>query len=210
MTVTLFASCDKTKTVILSKFPNGNPKEIIELQLPITKDSIGLMKVFFDDKKLRAFGQAKNKKREGQWICYFQNGNPEWKAIYKDDIENGEVTCYNENGGWRKMNVINGVKNGKTVEFNYYPLDSMYCYVYGQYVNDLEQGLWTKTDTAGVLLIEMTYVNGEHNGYFTNRYKNGKIRLKGELNKDNSMKNFKFYDENGVEKKQDSYLLRVI
>ncbi len=56
----------------------------------------------------------------------------------------------------------------------------------------------------------MTYVDGETKGYFTNRYKNGKLRLKGEMKKDGSMENFKFYDENGVERKKDSYTLRKI
>jgi antitoxin component YwqK of YwqJK toxin-antitoxin module len=74
----------------------------------------------------------------------------------------------------------------------------------------LKQGLWTKTDTAGILLVEMTYVDGETVGYFTNRYKNGKLRLKGEMSKDGSMKNFTFYDENGAAKKQETYFLRKI
>ena len=92
------------------------------------------------------------------------------------------------------MHVVNSVKNGKTVEFGYNSSDSMYCYVYGQYKNGLEEGLWTKTDTSGTLFVEMTYVNGKRLGYFTNYFKNGKLRLKGELEIDGSMKNFKFFE----------------
>lgn len=56
----------------------------------------------------------------------------------------------------------------------------------------------------------MTYVNGKRLGYFTNRYKNGKLRLKGELEKDGSMKNFKFFDQNGRETKSGEYIIREI
>jgi uncharacterized protein len=203
-------SCNKKKTVIISTFTNGKSKELIEVTLPMTKDSSGLKKVFFENGKLRSFGQSRKGKRQGKWICYFQNGKPEWEAIFKDDIEDGEVTCYKENGDWRKNILTNGIRNGKTVSFFYDYFDSTYCYSTGQYINGLEQGLWTKTDTAGILLVEMTYVDGKTIGYFTNRYKNGKLRLIGEISKDGSMKNFRFYDENGTLKKQKNYFLRKI
>ncbi len=74
----------------------------------------------------------------------------------------------------------------------------------------LEEGIWTKTDTLGILFVEITYVNGKRIGYFTNRYKNGKLRLKGELEKDGSMKNLKFFDQNGRETKSGEYIIREI
>jgi antitoxin component YwqK of YwqJK toxin-antitoxin module len=77
-------------------------------------------------------------------------------------------------------------------------------------VNGIAQGLWTKTDTSGVLLVEMTYIDGKAKGYFTNRYKNGKLKLQGELDENGSMRNFKFYDEYGVITKRKEYLLRKI
>ena len=88
--------------------------------------------------------------------------------------------------------------------------DSVNCYVTGYYVNGIEQGLWTKTDTSGILLVEMTYINGKAKGYFTNRYKNGKLKLQGELDSNGSMRKFKFYDEYGDVKKKKEYLLRKI
>jgi antitoxin component YwqK of YwqJK toxin-antitoxin module len=210
LTTTIFISCDKTKTVVLSKFLDGKPKETIELTKPITEDSIGLMKVFFENGSLHAFGESKNRKRQGEWISYFPNGKPEWKSVFKDDIENGETICYDTSGYWRKFNVKNGFKEGRYTSYFYDWFDSVNCYVNGYYVNGIEQGLWTKTDTSGILLVEMTYINGKAKGYFTNRYKNGKLKLQGELDSNGSMRNFKFYDEYGDVKKKKEYLLRKI
>lgn len=205
-----FISCSKSKTVVLSKFLNGKPRETIELTHPITKDSSGLMKVYFENGALQAFGKSKNRKRQGEWICFFPNGKPEWKSVFKDDIGNGETTCYDKDGFWRKFTVKNGVKDGRYTSYFYDAFDSVNCYINGYYVNGLEQGVWTKTDTSGVLLVEMTYTNGKAKGYFTNRYKNGKLKLQGELDENGSVKNFKFFDQKGNEKKQNEYLLRKI
>lgn len=202
--------CDKTRTVIVSSFQNGNPKEVIELKLPIAKDSLGTKTVFFENGKIQAMGQTQYGFRQGKWICYFENGKPEWEATFENDLENGVVTCYKPNGEWRRSNLVKGVRHGKDTFYFQDFLDSIYCFGYGQYVNGKEEGLWTKKDTTGILLVETTYVNGERIGYFSNRYKNGKLRLIGELRKDGSMKDFKFYDTNGIEKKQNDYLLRVI
>lgn len=206
----ILISCNKTKTVILSKFLSGKPKETIELTKPITQDSIGLMKVYFENGNLHAFGQSKNRKRQGEWICYFPNGKLEWKSVFKDDITNGETICYDKDGFWRRFNVKNGIKDGKYTNYVYDWLDSVNCYVNGYYVNGIEQGLWTKTDTSGVILVEMTYIDGKAKGYFTNRYKNGKLKLQGQLDENGSMKNFKFYDENGIITTRKEYLLRKI
>jgi len=206
----LFIGCNKTKSVVLSRFHSGKPKEVIELSNPITQDSLGLMKVYFENGDLHTFGKLKNKKRQGEWICYFPNGNPEWKAFFKDDISNGETICYDTSGFWTKFNMKNGIKDGKYTSYFYDLFDSVKCYVNGQHVNGIEQGLWTKTDTSGVLLVEMTYIDGKAKGYFTNRYKNGKLKLQGELDENGSMRNFKFYDEYGIITKKKEYFLRKI
>ncbi len=65
------------------KIFNGKPQETIELNRPISSDSSGLKKVYFKNGNLQAFGQSKNGKRQGEWICYFSNGKPEWKAFFK-------------------------------------------------------------------------------------------------------------------------------
>ena len=208
--LTVLTSCNKTRTVIISKFENGNPQETIEYNLPITKDSIGLKKVFFKSGKLQAFGQTEKGKRNGDWVCYYENGKQEWRAHYDYEVENGELICYDTTGNWRKMVMVNGCKNGKTTEYFYNRFDKQKFFIHGQYSNCLEQGLWTKTDSVGTLLIEMTFVQGERVGYFTNRYKNGQIRLKGELQKSGSMKNFTFFDESGKPTKRDSYIIERI
>ena len=185
-------------------------REIILLDKPGVKDSTGVKKTFFENGKLKCFGPVLNNLRNGSWTCYYDDGTIEWKATYEMDVEQGEVFCRSKNGSWSKFTVVNGIKEGKVIEYGFDANNNQYGFIYGQYENGLEQGLWTKTDTNGVVLIEMTYVKGERIGYFTNRYKNGKIRLKGELNKDGSMKNFTFFDELGMQKTSDSYIIERI
>ena len=60
LTIGFLIGCNKAKTVILSKFANGKPREIIELKLPVTQDSLGLLKFFFEDGTLRSLGQVQN------------------------------------------------------------------------------------------------------------------------------------------------------
>jgi uncharacterized protein len=203
-------SCNKTKSVVLSTFPNGKPRETIELNKPVGPDSLGLMKVYFENGDLHVVGKSRKGKREGEWICYYPDGKIEWTAFFKDGTENGETTYYDKEGFWKKSRLKNGIREGKYTSYFYDWFDSVKCYINGNYVHGIEEGLWTKTDTSGVLLVEMTYVKGKAIGYFTNRYKNGRIKLVGEIDENGSMKNFKFFDENGNLQKKDSYILRKI
>lgn len=206
----LLYGCKDKVEVVLTKYSNGQIHELLVLNKPVTKDSIGIKKVFFENGKLQCSGPVSNDKRNGLWTCIYPNDSIEWRATYKMEVEDGEVFCRNQNGTWRQMTLVNGIKSGKTIEYNYDSLNKQHFFIHGQYDNNLEQGLWTKTDTKGVLLIEMTFIDGERIGYFTNRYKNGQIRLKGELQKDDSMRNFTFYDETGKQTTQDSYIIERI
>jgi antitoxin component YwqK of YwqJK toxin-antitoxin module len=210
ITAFIFYGCKDNLEIVLTKYPNGQVHELLILNKPITKDSLGIKKVFFENGKLQCSGPILNNKRNGLWTCYYPNDSIEWRATYKMEVSNGEVFCRYKNGTWRKMTLVNGIKSGKTVEYNYDSVSKQYYYIHGFYGNNLEQGLWTKTDINGILLIEMTFVNGERVGYFTNRYKNGQIRLKGELQKDRSMRNFTFYDSTGKQTTQDSYIIEPI
>ena len=205
-----FISCNKKKIIIRSTFSNGQPKETIELIDPISQDSIGILKEYYENGVLHVIGKSKNNKRQGEWIGYFPNRRIRWKSVFKDDIENGETTWYDKDGYWHKFESKNGIMDGRFTEYFYDWFDSVNCYIKGFYINGIKQGLWTKTDTFGVLLVEMTYNNGKAIGYFTNRYKNGKLKLRGEIDEKGDMKNFTFYDEYGNIKKKKEYILRKI
>jgi antitoxin component YwqK of YwqJK toxin-antitoxin module len=206
----LNVGCRDNYEIVLTKHENGQIRELLILDRPVSDDSTGIKKVYFDNGKLQCSGPVSNGLRNGEWTCFYPDGSIEWKATYKMEVENGEVFCRNANGTWRKFNVVNGIKEGKTIEYNFDSATSQYFFIYGQYSDNLEQGLWSKTDTNGVKLIEMNFVDGDRIGYFTNRYNNGEIRLKGELMKDGSMKNFTFYDETGKQTTRDSYIIERI
>ena len=208
--VFILYSCKSKVEVVLTKYTNGEIHELLILDKPITKDSLGIKKVFFETGKLQCSGPVSNNKRNGLWTCYYPNDSIEWRATYKMELEDGEVFYRYPNGAWRKTTIVKGAKNGKTSEYNYDSTSKEHFYIYGQYANNLEQGLWTKTDTNGVLLIEMTFIKGERIGYFSNRYKNGQIRIKGELQKDSSVQNFTFYDETDNKATKDSYVINRI
>ena len=77
----------------------------------------------------------------------------------------------------------------------------------------MKEGTWSRKDTTGGLLAEGTYVNRQRIGFLTNYFKNGKIRFRGEVNKDGKWINSKYFDRNGVEikvLKTDTTLIRLI
>ena len=104
-------SCKQKTEIILSKYNNGNTHEVLILSKPLTKDSIGTKKIYFEDGKLNCEGGYKKGKRNGEWTCYYPNSRIEWQGNFKDDKENGEVLCNYSNGTWRKTNFLNGIKD---------------------------------------------------------------------------------------------------
>jgi antitoxin component YwqK of YwqJK toxin-antitoxin module len=208
-----FGSCDRPEA-IFSKYPNGNVHEQFSFDSFFTKDTTGLLEVFFIDGKLKVTGRLKNGKRDGNWTEYNLHGDTVWKATYESGILNGEFFEKDKNGSWFKTNYAKGIKEGKSTEFIVWKSDknkTSFFYQFGQYSNDKPKGLWVRKDTNGIILAENTYVDGIIRGYFTNRYENGKIKLKGELNIDSVGTNkFDFYDSAGNKTKLNSYEIYLV
>lgn len=164
---------DKLK-VVLAEFPNGNIQEVIYYDHPITSDSTGIKEIYFDNGKLQAKGNYKNGKRTGKWVCYRRNGQLEWRSYYLDGKENGTTECFEENGSWRKMTMINGCKDGPTTEFI---IDSTgrQVWVYGQYKDCKEDGLWTWKSKDNKILSKEFYTNGTPDKFYENYFANGAV-----------------------------------
>lgn len=196
-----FISCSEEIELVLSKHDNGQIHELLILKKPITKDSVGFKKIFFPNGDLQCEGGYKNGKRQGEWICYYRNRKIEWKSTYEDGLENGETYCQYENGTWRMASMKNGKKFGKTVEFNFDSTENRYYFIYGQYKDDLETGIWVWKDTLHKKIEERNYERGINTGYFAQYYPNGNIKLKGEgyIERDNQFNLIKdtlfFYNE---------------
>jgi antitoxin component YwqK of YwqJK toxin-antitoxin module len=210
----IFLSCNKPKEVVLSRFANGNVREQFVFDNSSTKDTTGLFKSFFIDGKLEVVGRLKNGKRDGDWTQYNSEGNIIWKGTFNNEVLNGEVFDKDKNGSWDKTNYVNGIKEGKSIEFIAWRSNQnkmRFYYQVGQYNNNKPQGLWIRKDTNGVILAENTFVDGVIRGYFTNRYENGNIKLKGELNIDSAGHNkFDFYDTTGKKTKLNSYQIDLV
>lgn len=179
LTILLIASCKKEQEIILSKYGNGQIHKKISYELPITKDSVGIKTMFFENGKLNCMGEYRNGQRHGKWICYNRNGAIKWDTNYNSGKEDGEVYCKYENGTWKKLTSENGVKIGKTIEYNYDSTNNHFYYIYGQYENDLETGIWIWKDTNQQIIKEINYERGVNVGYFAFYYPNGNVKMKG-------------------------------
>ncbi len=180
--IILLTSCneeDKLKLVI-AKFPDSSVQEVIYYDLPISEDSTGIKEIYFNNGKLQAKGGYKNGDRNGKWVCYRQNGNLEWTSTYLNGQENGITECYMENGSWKKVTLINGCKNGPTIEFN---IDStgFPFYVFGQYKDCKETGLWVWQNKEQKIFIKQFFNNGKPDKMYENYHDNGIVNKRAFL-----------------------------
>ncbi len=203
-------SCKRKELLVLSKYPTGEKMQVMELDKPITQDSVGIRTIFYKDGQIKEVGQFRNNKPQGLWKSYDENGKIQWEATFKNGINDGYIKNFGENGGWTETNYKNGMKEGKYVSYFYDYWDSIYCFVKGQYVADLEEGLWVKTGNSNINLVEMHYEKGKPIGYLTNRFKNGNLKVKAKLDSSGNLKDFTFYDSLGKPSTDSIYTIRKI
>ena len=177
--------------------------------MPITKDSLGLQKNFYLNGKLESIGRVKNLQRNNKWLGYFENGLLKWKAMYKDGKEDGVVFWNYPGGGWEKTEFKKGIRDGNSERFICDSAKEMFFYNYGKYINNKAEGRWIKKDPNGVILTEMTFINGKVNGHFVNNYDNGKLKIEGEIDSE-GLNNFEYYDKYGHKQKAQSYQVDLI
>jgi len=123
--ILLLLSCGRSsKREVIEKYTNGNPKEVID---HIDQNSYVLRELY-------------------------SNGKIEGEKFYKNGVQNGMQSHYNEDGEkMAEMNFRNGSRNGVTHEFF----------------------------RDGRIVFEGYCVNGKFEGLSTWYYGNGKIQTKG-------------------------------
>ena len=165
--MTILTSCNRQdeSRVILSAYPNDSIKEVMYYDLPITADSIGTKEIYFENGKLQAKGGYKRGQRNGEWVCYKRNGQLEWKSKYVEGVENGTTECYGENGSWKKLTIINGCKQGPTEEYNT-DGKANEAWVYGQYKDCKETGLWKWKDKKQRVVAQLWYNDGKPDKFY--------------------------------------------
>ncbi len=93
----------------------------------------GLIKVYYDNGKLKSEINYSNKVREGEAKFYYENGNPKEERNYINGKVEGLVKKYNEDG---KLTEVFNIENGK------------------------RQGPTSLYDSAGVYLSDINFENG--------------------------------------------------
>ena len=127
-------------------------------------------KTWSSDGKLQEEGVFKNNKKEGRWKFFSSNGD-----ITLRDFKNG-------------------LKNGYSLEIL---SDSTGTQIIkGQYLSDLETGLWKWYTKDSILKQTVNYENGKTIGELVIYYPNGKIKQKGLLINGYNIGPIKYFDEN--------------
>ena len=176
----------------------------------------------------RIEGQVLNGQKEGTWVEYFpgdkflpkrivtyangkknglyleidNTGSVTKQAEYKNDILNGQVTCWYRGG---RLSRMNSYKDGK--------LDGrqIICYEKGgvqeesNYLNDQRHGVCTWFDESGNKLMSIEYNAGKFEGKQETYYSNGRVKS-SKVYKDNKQNGDarEFYD-NGALKSEATY-----
>ncbi|PCI93098.1 MAG: hypothetical protein COB15_16935 [Flavobacteriales bacterium] len=75
--------------------------------------SIGHVKHWFDNGKLKYDGKMKNDLKEGKWLMYYSNGNIKFDGFFKASKKHGECKNYSENGKLKQIAIFD---NGELIE----------------------------------------------------------------------------------------------
>ncbi|MFT3934826.1 MAG: hypothetical protein QM726_14470 [Chitinophagaceae bacterium] len=209
----LLLGCHRTKTVVWSRYKSGKVQDQFTFDVNAGRDTTGLLKSFFSNGKVEVIGRLQNGRKEGHWIQFTHAGDTVFSGVFKNGLLTGDVFEKLPNG-WRKVHYLADKKEGRCIEFQHWEFKKdvhTYFYQVGQFHDDKPIGLWIRKDTNGIIMAENTYVDGIVRGYFTNRYANGNIKLKGVLNIDSAGTNrFDFYDESGHKKKLKGYEIDLV
>ncbi len=137
----------------------------------------------------------KTKKKEGEYLAFYPNGQKMEESFYLNDSLNGERKLYHENGQLESITThANGMFEGKYQKFD----ENGKMLNEGQYMNNEMSGTWKKWYDSGELAEEVTFAVNLENGPFKEFYKNGKLKTEGVyVQGDNEQGELKIYDENG-------------
>lgn len=163
----------------------------------------GEWKEYYETGELKASGKYENGLKIGEWKYWYENGKLEQKGIYvKGEKPDKEWTWYFKNGNTlRKETYINGIENGFLTEYS----DSGTIITYGEYVDGLEEGVWTYQ--LGDIKIEGSYKEGTRTGEWKYWYDNGNLFFKGIFLDDNPDGKHTYYWDNSKIKEEGYYIM---
>ena len=163
----------------------------------------GEWKEYYETGELKANGKYENGLKIGEWKFWYENGKMEQKGLYvKGEKPHGDWVWYYKNEQiLRKETYINGIENGFLTEYS----DSGSVITYGEYVDGLEEGLWTYN--TGDIKMEGEYKEGARTGEWKYWYDNGNLFFKGSFLDDNPDGKHTYYWDNGKTKEEGVYIM---
>ena len=76
-------SCTHETRVMEETYPNGSPKRECVYKGNDTSRELIRETTWYPDKKIQMTGEYKEKKRDGRWIYYYENGNVWSEGFFK-------------------------------------------------------------------------------------------------------------------------------
>jgi len=125
-----FASCTHETRITDSTYPDGSPKRECVYSAKEAPRELLRETTFYPHKKIQMTGEYKNKKRDGRWVYYYENGNIWSEGFFKNGKSDGKRITHYENGK---------------------------VFYVGYYDQDKRVGVWTFYDENGKFLKSVDY-----------------------------------------------------
>jgi len=120
-----FTSCIHETRVMEETYPDGSPKRECVYKGKDASRELIRETTWYPHNKIQMKGEYKDKKRDGKWIYYYENGNIWSEGFFKNGKSDGKRILYS--------------KNGK-------------IFIEGYYQDDRPVGVWKYYDEQGNLL----------------------------------------------------------
>jgi len=163
----------------------------------------GPWKEFYTDGSKRSEGNYVKGKQVGSWKYYYPDGKTEEEGSFnKQGKLDGNWRWYYESGNiWREQNYINGLEDGLYTEYD----ENNKLITSGEFIEGLEDGEWTYD--LGDHKEVGTYRSGMRNGKWKYYYPDGQLSFEGEYIDDNpNGKQISYYPD-GRPKEAGSYIM---
>jgi len=125
-----FCSCIRETRVMEETYPDGSPKRECVYKGKDASRELIRETTWYPQNKIQMKGEYKDKKRDGKWIYYYENGNIWSEGFFKNGKSDGKRITHYENG---------------TVFYE------------GYYEEDRRVGIWKFFDEKGKLLKSVDY-----------------------------------------------------
>jgi len=118
-------SCTHETKVMEETYPDGSPKKECVYKGKDASRELIRQTTWYPGNKIQMVGEFKERKRDGKWIYYYQNGQVWSEGFFKNGKSDGKRILYHENGK---------------------------LYIEGNYRDDRQVGIWKYYDEKGKLL----------------------------------------------------------